>query len=304
MESYAYAVGKIRVLEKSFFPKSRLEKAALISLEAISETTYFREPVVKEEQLFSLLSNERQATYDLIGKLLENPSLSVILRLKDDLHNLKLLFKKEIDSSISADFSPIGAISPSLLEEAIHHQTFLRLPLYFREIARKSISFSQKGNARELEQFLEKEMWKPLLNKTREIKSPFLENFFKMAIDFLNLENFFSFPATAGEENFSEIFVEGGRLRKELFQEEKSVVEKKILLFYPRLNLEDLEKSTDNLLTDYLKKAKTYTFGIEPLIAYLLAKEAEAKNIKLLLLGKLNNIDSSVLKENLRETYV
>lgn len=294
MNSYAYAVGKIRALEKRLLPKSHLERVAETPLEGVAtelkDTVYFRESI-GEKGLFSLLRNERRVTYDLTEKLLENSSLSTILRLRCDIHNLKLLLKKEIDSSISTDFSPSGAISPPLLEKAIHNKAFLQIPFYFREIAKKSIALFQAEGIKQLEQFLEKEMWKIILSKSKEIKNIFLEEFLKMQIDFLNIKN------------FPDIFIPGGKLRKELFKEEKSVLEKKILLFYPRLDPEDLEKSTDNLLTDYLKKAKTYSFGIEPLIAYLFAKESEAKNIKLLLLGKLNNINPSILKENLRETY-
>ena len=286
MESYAYAVGKIRVLERNLLPKPYLNKIAENSLEAITS-----ELKIKED-FFSFLGNELKTTYDLIEKLLKNSSLSIILRLKYETYNLKLLLKKEIDSSISTAFSPLGAIPPSLLKDAIQTKAFLQIPSYFREIARKSFALFQANRAGDVEQFLEKETWEIILKTAQETKNLFLEDFLKMQIDFLNIKN------------FPDIFIPGGRIKKEIFKQDTTNIEKKVVFFYPKFDFANPEKSMDNLLTNYLKKAKTYSFGVEPLIAYLFAKEEELKNIKLILLGKLNNIDSSVLKENLRETYV
>ena len=286
MESYAYAVGKIRVLERNLLPKPYLNKIAENSLEAITS-----ELKIKED-FFSFLGNELKTTYDLIEKLLKNSSLSIILRLKYETYNLKLLLKKEIDSSISTAFSDLGAIPPSLLKDAIQNKAFLQIPSYFREIARKSFALFQANRVGDVEQFLEKETWEIILKTAQETKNLFLEDFLKMQIDFLNIKN------------FPDIFIPGGRIKKEIFKQDITNIEKKVVFFYPKFDFANPEKSMDNLLTNYLKKAKTYSFGVEPLIAYLFAKEEELKNIKLILLGKLNNIDSSILKENLRETYV
>jgi len=286
MKSYAYAVGKIRVLERNLLPKPYLNKIAENSLEAITS-----ELKIKED-FFSFLNNETKTTYNLIEKLLANSSLSIILRLKYEIYNLKLLFKKEADSSISATFSALGAIPPSLLKDAIRAKAFLQIPSYFREIVKTALTFFQTNQVKDMEQFLEKEMWKTILKKSKEIKNLFLEDFLKMQIDFLNIKN------------FPNIFIPGGRLKKEIFKQDIANIEKKTLFFYPKFDFANQEKSIDNLLTDYIKKAKTYSFGIEPLLAYLFAKEGELKNIKLILLGKLNNINPSVIKENLRETYV
>ena len=286
MESYAYAVGKIRVLERNLLPKSYLNKIAENSLEAISS-----ELKIKDD-FFSFLENETKTTYDLIEKLLTNSSLSIILRLKYETYNLKLLFKKEVDSSIPTTFSPLGAIPPSLLKDAIQNKAFLQIPSYFRETVRKSLTFSRTNQVKDMEQFLEKEIWKTILKSVKEIKNLFLEDFLKMQIDFLNIKN------------FPELFIPGGRLKKELFKQDRANIEKKVLFFYPALDFANPEKTMDNLLINYLKEAKTHSFGIEPLIAYLFAREEELKNIKLILLGKLNNIDPSTIKKNLRETYV
>ena len=135
MESYAYAVGKIRVLERNLLPKPYLNKIAENSLEAITS-----ELKIKED-FFSFLGNELKTTYDLIEKLLKNSSLSIILRLKYETYNLKLLLKKEIDSSISTAFSPLGAIPPSLLKDAIQTKATIVLAMNFAISVLSTMSF-------------------------------------------------------------------------------------------------------------------------------------------------------------------
>lgn len=65
-----------------------------------------------------------------------------------------------------------------------------------------------------------------------------------------------------------------------------------------------LEKLTDDFLTTYLKKAKYISLGIEPIIAYLVAKEIEVKNIRIIMVSKINNLPEGTIRQRLRETYV
>ncbi|EGY80657.1 V-type ATP synthase, subunit C [Peptoniphilus indolicus ATCC 29427] len=46
------------------------------------------------------------------------------------------------------------------------------------------------------------------------------------------------------------------------------------------------------------------TYGPEVLFAYLYARETEIKNIRMILISKLNSTDTNSIRERLRETYV
>lgn len=56
-------------------------------------------------------------------------------------------------------------------------------------------------------------------------------------------------------------------------------------------------------MTNYLKKAKLISFGPEPIIAYIFAKENEIKAVRIILTGKKNGVDPDIIKERLRERY-
>jgi vacuolar-type H+-ATPase subunit C/Vma6 len=65
-----------------------------------------------------------------------------------------------------------------------------------------------------------------------------------------------------------------------------------------------LEREFADFLMNYLKKAKQIVFGPEPIFAYALAKKTELQLVRLLGVGKLNQIPSKTLKERMCETYV
>ena len=65
-----------------------------------------------------------------------------------------------------------------------------------------------------------------------------------------------------------------------------------------------LEKLVDNYIMDMMKNAKIIPFGVEPLLAYIYAKETEIKIIRIIMVGKLNNISGEVIRERLRDIYV
>ena len=57
-------------------------------------------------------------------------------------------------------------------------------------------------------------------------------------------------------------------------------------------------------LTEYVKEAKYKTLTPEPVAAYILAKETEAKCVRIIMTCKLHNIDAETIKERVREAYV
>ena len=64
------------------------------------------------------------------------------------------------------------------------------------------------------------------------------------------------------------------------------------------------EKACDDYLTEYVKEAKYKTLTPEPVAAYILAKETEAKCVRIIMTCKLHNIDADTIKERVREAYV
>ena len=59
----------------------------------------------------------------------------------------------------------------------------------------------------------------------------------------------------------------------------------------------------DDYIVSLTKEAKKINYGPEVPFAYLMAKENEIRNLRILLVSKLNNLPKNFIKERLRETY-
>ena len=64
-----------------------------------------------------------------------------------------------------------------------------------------------------------------------------------------------------------------------------------------------LEKAINDFLIEVLKPAKFISFGPEPLLAYYFAKSNEINLIRMIILAKLNNVSSDLVKERLNNVY-
>lgn len=60
----------------------------------------------------------------------------------------------------------------------------------------------------------------------------------------------------------------------------------------------------DNYLIELIKPSLTINFGPEPLFSYVLAKEAEIKILRIIMVSKLNKLSPDAIRERLRDLYV
>ncbi|HEY8423899.1 MAG TPA: V-type ATPase subunit, partial [Clostridia bacterium] len=71
-----------------------------------------------------------------------------------------------------------------------------------------------------------------------------------------------------------------------------------------RISLAEYERFCDNAIIEYAQKAKYLNFGPEPLVAYYLARQAEIKNVRIILACKRNGLPLSAIRQRERMLYV
>ncbi|MBC7240560.1 MAG: V-type ATPase subunit, partial [Chloroflexi bacterium] len=82
------------------------------------------------------------------------------------------------------------------------------------------------------------------------------------------------------------------------------VLEKMVALFEQGRNISLIEKLKDNYLITFMKQAKHVMFGIQPIVAFMVAKDMEVKNLRIIITGKQAGLSEDLLKERLRDVYV
>ena len=64
-----------------------------------------------------------------------------------------------------------------------------------------------------------------------------------------------------------------------------------------------LEKQMDDFIIDQFRKAKYLNSGIEPITGFYLAKQAEMKTIRFILISQSNYVEPREIKERVRTSY-
>lgn len=150
---------------------------------------------------------------------------------------------------------------------------------------------------------------------------PFISDYFRHRIDLGNLKMFFRAKYSGlPQEKIANLLLTGGFFSPDLLINNfdlaySEIAEKIHFTPYRKLwetiagaieekeTFVELERSIEEYLIRYLKKAKFFVFGPEPVFAYGLARRRELGMIRILGMGKLNHIPSEILKERLGETY-
>lgn len=65
-----------------------------------------------------------------------------------------------------------------------------------------------------------------------------------------------------------------------------------------------MERAADDELMEVAREAKMVSFGAEILVGYLIAREYEVKNLRILLAGKSVGLTTDALRERMRLSYV
>lgn len=328
---YAYAVGKIRAREVrlldlpkllSILEAENVEEA----LKGLSDTDY-REglALVKGEEDFdSHLSLQMESVYGLISELTHDPRLTDLFILRNDFHNIKVAFKKKCGALAEEKYY----LAPSIVNreeliEAVETGNYGRLPSLLAGALQKIEGiYSSEKNIQLIDTTLDEIYLSHCLQVSRQAKCEFLEKLFLIQIDLTNIRTFLRLKEMAkGRDHLEKCLISGGVLErdhllksfagslesfvdslrfKDYYEISKSGVEH----WEKSESFSLLEKLFDDYLLNFVKKAKYISFGIEPLIGYLVAKEMEVKNLRTVIVGKFNGLFPEIIKERLREVYI
>jgi vacuolar-type H+-ATPase subunit C/Vma6 len=161
-----------------------------------------------------------------------------------------------------------------------------------------------------------------LFHLSQTLTYPFITDYIRHRIDLGNLKMFcrikyLGLPA----QRLSTLFLKGGFLDLDILTQGfdlsfSDLGERMVASAYQNIweNATDaleeretfvvLERNFEDFLMHYLRKAKYIVFGPEPVFGYGLGKMRELQMVRLLGIGKINQIPPEVLKERISQTYV
>lgn len=325
-ENFIQSSVRIRHAEKKLLTKQQLQRLADAknledAIKLLNETSYSSElsKLDRPENYEQVLSEVLNKTYKEAMEISPEKSLVEILSCKYDYHNLKVLVKENI---LKEKFDSMYCMLDGNEIEA------------FRELALKNDEglskdfkecldfFETTKDPQDIDIFIDKKYFEKILSLAEEFKLEMITEYFKAMIDFINLRTFIRCrKQNQVKETLEKVLIKGGDVETDkildMFYEDIEIlpiklkaykigrVLSKIVEEYKNTNsLNSFEKSMDDYLVEIVRKAKSIHYGAEVIFSFLFAKELEIKNLRLILVGKVNGLSADFIKERLREVYV
>lgn len=318
---YPYAVAKIRVYEKNLLTRQSYiqmaeAKTAEDSLRIMTEAGYGVQGAQDERGFEAMLTEKLAETYSLLKGLVPEERFVDVFLYKNDYHNLKVLIKAELTGADgSGNLIDGGTIPLPVLEKAVRERSFSAIPKTMgRAVVEAYDVYAKSRDGQAIDIILDKAAFVSMKETADESGNEFVKGYVAALADITNIKSFIRIRSMKKTvEAFKSVFVSGGYLSLGVFQSAFGTENPAAAFAATRYSsvsdaigrgFTQFEKTCDDYIMSYVKSAKYQALTVEPLIAYLYAKESEVKILRIIMTGKINGIDSETIKERLRESYV
>lgn len=327
---FTQAVSRIWVLETRLLDKAKVERmieanSASEVLRILNETEYSNVSanVKRPEDYENILSAELKRIYDLVYEISPVKDVVKIMNLKYDYHNAKVLLKEKVlGKDLSSMIIELGNLDLHEVKRKIDSDNLKSLNGTLGKGIQKAMKvFEETKDPQKIDIIIDKYMYKELVELNKSLNYKFIDNLVKAMIDSTNIRTLLRIKKqNKGRDFAEEVIVQGGaidssKLISLLNESPENIMLKLQSTIYSDLIKEGfegyiatesaslLEKLSDNYIMELMKDSKLVTFGPEKLLSYIYAKETEIKIIRIIMVGKLNNIAEEVIRERLRDIY-
>ena len=319
---YPFAVANVRSMENSLMTKQKLmqmadARTAEEALRILSDSAYGKTQIKGIYEFEKMIGNHLEETYQAVAGLIPQETLIDIFLYKNDYHNIKVLLKEEVSKVSGKKFLIQGGTIPvETLRKNLRERNYAELPNINGEAVEEAVSmYAKTHNGRYIDTILDRACFSTMEKAATKLGNSYVSKYVQMLADITNLKTLLRIKRLDREfQVLEESFVPGGSMSFELLSrayrgESLAAVLKEtpygqLCEKYMDQGFTVFEKACDDFLMEYIKDAKYKTLTPEPVMAFILAKETEAKCIRIIMTCKMHNIDAATIKERVRETYV
>lgn len=325
---YAYASGKIRVLESHLLSKTKLYRiidAATIndSWRELNDTPYAEIGQEKPKD-WNIFHQHFVSNIAFIRSLSsDNREIINLLWFENDFRNIGLALKQKLLQNISDEqktwFYP-STIKPEAIAEVIAgKRSKAVLP---ESLMRSYDKVKDITTALNLSAMLDYYYYSYAKTICEKSTCSVWSQFWKVKVDLINMLSFFRIKTISPQKDFLKFFFLAGgtiepsfylkyiALEPQRFFYDKVFVPYRSFLYsalssYEKTGLlNEWEKASDNFLLNFFKIYRYIPYGFELVLGYYWALFFEAKNLQMIFTMKYSRFHAQEIKNNLRDTYV
>lgn len=283
--SYPYAIGRVRVRESSLLDRSQwnrlLEADEENALQALREFGYGASEghSAPGASVDALIAAELQETAAFIAEVTPDRELTDLFLLPTDGHNLKALLKARLlqrDDAADDILQGGGSLPVEVLRACVAYEDLSPLP---EAMAAELAGVFAEENPRLLSAQVDRAVFAQIAAALQKPPSGILSRYFAVWTRYLAL-----LSAQRGQNlGWDERRLQG--MEQPLITAKEDPIEE-LPAVIPGETLRETERNMNRALLSLLRDAKGDSFGIAPIVCYLLDKRNEARNLRILFAAK------------------
>lgn len=328
---FLYASARIKVLETKLLGRTAIERILDAdgpeeTLKLLGDTDYGND-IAEMENIYDfekVLVNSMARTIRTLKESFEEHEIIRFFTVKNDYHNLKVIVKGSIlGIEVKEYFSPLGEVSPEEMLKYAEGDNTASIPDSLKEAFTKAMeAYESSQDPQQVDLVLDRALFKEMAAIVDKLKDDFLKEYFIAMVDLTNIKTMVRLKKMDAEgKTLENALLPGGSIEVEFFKEYftrtssdlidalsytpyQGVVEAGLNWWEENGGPSGFEKLIDNYLIGLARKGLYKSFGSETVIGYLAARENEMKILRIIMVGKINNISTDMVRERLRDVYV
>lgn len=320
---YNFAVALARCFENSLLDGPRYDRliesdSVTTALKILHDTPYGSFIQSAANDFETVLLSRKREVFSFFKEHCVNEHAGNFVFFPYDYHNLKAALKSRFSRIKKETYSEFGSVPVpsfrSIAEEERGEDETMVLPPQLEKALESALeSYYVSKDPRDIDYTVDRNLYMGLLSSAEGSKSLYLKELLSQRADLVNAVSFLRLKKQ-GEDGHGkhDFFVPGGKIDCNDF---KACLGKPLDDFKDLLAMSDyydvvpvidagpleMEKKAEEIERDFLKQARFFLNGFEPLVSFCLSADIEIKNLRKIFVSKINKIPFSKFGKGITE---
>lgn len=318
---YTYAVARVRANEQTLLSAADIEQLITagdykVTMQKLSDAGWGE---IKDIYNYaSYLENYFAKTWDFLVEVMSDIHELDLLLVKNDMQNLKAALKQIVSQHDAKDLYVQSTVydTESILK-AVEERRWNDLPDFMQEPAKEAYEvLTETANGQLADAIIDKATLERIKFLGIKSGSPILAELAERMCATANIKTALRCANTGKSKDFvTRSLCNCDTISKDKLIEASLEGVDSVLKYLEESSYKEagakfkestsaFEKWCDDILMECVKEARYTAFGIDPIIAYYVARDAEIKTVRIILSAKINNLPADVIRERVRALYV
>lgn len=325
-----YAVSRVKILEGRLIDKDRINRMiesdnAKEAFRILTESGYGAAADAKEPRDFErLIDSELTSLGKFVEEVSVDPEVTDVLLMRTDYKNAKAYLKMRMMSAdVEEAVSEAGKVSSKELREMVFQMDTYGLPKHLSDaITQAEKQIAIEHDPTKIDNIMDKAYTGWAIETAKKKNNEFLTELFICWADMNNILSLLRVREMKADINFlRDALLDGGEISHEYILDAYTLNDDMLPVKFKHTRyghelINAIEKALElkkawnfehyieNMFIHLAKLQKLKVFGIDPLLGYIVGKQAEATAVRMVMTGKINKMRADDIRERLRDLYV